>query len=206
MRNSTGSKYVIVFALLFTVAAISIGFAAFTSTLTIKSSAEVGGGNFNVSLSTSNSAVATGSVTGTPSPATGGPTAQAATLTATTIQGLKATFTAPGQSVKYSFYAFNAGEFLAYLNSVSIGTKTCTPGSGTTASYVTSACNGISLSVKVGSNTYNASNTNISSHTLAKNAGEAVEITISYAAGSATADGDFTVAFGDTTLIYGSAD
>jgi len=207
MRNNNGSKYLLVAALIASVAALSIGFAAMTSTLTIQSSAQVGGGNFDVDFSTSQTSTVTGSVTPTVSPTTNPkPTGQAATLTDTTISGLKATFTGVGQSVTYNFYAYNSGEFLAYLNSVNLGAKTCTAGTGTTQSYVNSACNGISLSVKVGSNTYNTSNTNISSHTLAKGTGEAVEVTISYAAGSATADGDFTVAFGDTTLIYGSAD
>jgi len=209
MRNNNGSKYFILVALLVSVAALTLGFAAFESTLTIKSSADVnpGGNNFKVDFSTSNTSTASGSVTPTVNP-TGvtGFSGSAATLNATTISGLKATFTAPGQSVKYSFYAYNSGEFLAYLNSVNIGAKTCTAGTGTTASYVASACNGISISVKVGSQTYDASNTNISSHTLAKNTGEAVEVTIAYAAGSAEADGDFTVSFGDTILTYGSAD
>ena len=205
--RSSGSKYIIVFALLISVAALSLGFAAFTSTLTIKSSADVNfHAPFNVDFSTSNSSVVTGSVTPTLSPATSGPTGQAATLSETTIQGLKATFTGVGQSVKYSFYAYNDSDFLAYLNSVNIGTKTCTAGTGTNQTYVNQACNGIELSVKVGTNTYTSSNTNISSHTLAKETAEAVEVTIEYKSNAAVADGDFTVAFGDTTLIYGTAD
>lgn len=204
MRNNSTSKYVIVFALLVSVAAISIGFAAFTSTLTIKAGATVQGPstNFNVSLSKSSTAVSTGAVTPTVSGATGGN----ATLSATTISNLQATFTNVNQSVTYKFYAYNAGQFLAYLNSVSIGTKTCTAGSGTNQTYVDSACNGIELSVKVGANTYTSSNMNIASHTLAVGNAEEVEVKIEYKAGSATADGDFTVAFGDTVLTYGSAD
>lgn len=203
MRRN-GAKYIIVFALLISVAALSLGFAAFSSTLTIESEADVVGDptKFNVSLSKSNSSVSTGSVTPTVSGATG----SAATLSANKIEGLKATFTDKGQSVKYSFYAYNAGQFIGYLNSVSIGTKTCTPVSGTTASYVASACNGISISVKVGSNTYNSTNNSISSHSLAIGSAEAVEVTISYASNAALADGDFTVAFGDIVLTYGSAD
>lgn len=208
MRNSTGSKYMIVFALLVSVAALSIGFAALTSTLTIKSSATVtqDASNFNVSLSTSSSSVATGNVNATLSPASGGPTADAASLNATTISGIKAKFTGRGQTVTYKFYAYNAGEFLAYLNSINFGSKSCTAGTGTTQSYVDNACSGITMSVKVGSNTYSATNTNISTHTLATGASEPIEVAITYGASAALADGDFTVTFGDTTLIYGSAD
>ena len=205
MRDSNKTKVIIIIALLISVAGLSFGFAAFTSSLTIKSSADVTPSNtsFNVSLSTSNSSLATGNVTPT---VTGGATGSSATLNASTISGIKATFTAPGQTVKYNFYAYNSGSFIAYLNSVSIGSKTCTPGEGTTASYVTSACNGIKISVKVKDTSFNSSNTNISSHALAKNSSEVVEVTVSYDTGAAVADGDFSVAFGDTVLTYGSAD
>ena len=204
MKNSNGMKMLVIAALIVGVLALSLGFAAFSNTLTIKSSATVNpsSSNFNVSLSRSNSSATTGNVT----PTTTGATATNATLTATTISNLKATFTNVGQSVKYSFYAYNGGSFAAYLNSVAIGGKTCTASSGTSQSYVDAACEGISISVKVGSQTFNASNTNISSHSLATGTAEQVEVTIAYAAGSAVADGDFTVAFGDTTLTYGSAD
>ena len=204
MRNSNGTKLLVVGALIVSVIALSIGFAAFTTSLNISSSAEVSpsSSNFNVSLSTTSNSATTGSVAATGTGATGAN----ATLTATRISGLKATFTAPGQSVKYSFYAYNGGSFLAYLNSVVIGSKTCTAVEGTNQSYVDSACNGISISVKANEATFSSSNTNIADHTVAKNASEPIEVTISYASGSAVADGDFTVAFGDVVLTYGSAD
>ena len=204
MRDTNKTKIAVVIALLVSVVGLSFGFAAFTSSLTIKSSASVSpsSNTFNVSLSTSDSSVVTGSVTPTLTGATG----DNASLSASTISGIKATFTSPGQSVKYSFYAYNAGSFKGFLNSVSLGSKTCTAGEGTTESYVTSACNGIKLSVKVGDTTFNASNTDISGHELLKNTAEIVEVTVSYETGSATADGDFSVSFGDTVLTYGSAD
>ena len=202
MRNN-GSKYIVLFALLISVAALSLGFAAFTSTLTISAEATYQDpGNWDLKLSTVNNKIQTGTVTPTVTGATG----SAATLTNNSITGLKATFTATGQSVKYSFYAYNASAFLGYLNSVNIGTKTCTAKAGTNQTYVNTACGDISLSVKVGSQTYTSSNTNISSHTLAASTAEPIEVTISYAANGATADGDFDVSFGDVTLIYGTAD
>ena len=202
MRNN-GSKYIVLFALLISVAALSLGFAAFTSTLTISAEATYQDpGNWDLKLSTVNNKIQSGTVTPTATGATG----SAATLTANSISGLKATFTGTGQSVKYSFYAYNASAFLGYLNSVSIGTKTCTAKTGTNQTYVNTACNDISLSVKVGSQTYTTTNTSISSHTLAASTGEAVEVTISYAENGATADGDFDVSFGNVTLLYGTAD
>jgi len=208
MRNSTGSKYVIVFALLISVAALSLGFAALTSTLTIKSSATVSTSpeNFKVELSTAANTTSSGSVNATLDPSSGGPTADAATLNATTISGIKAKFTNVGQTVTYTFYARNTGEFLAYLNSVNLGSKTCTAGTGTNQSYVNAACNGITMKVKVGTDEYSTSNTSITNKTLATGANVQVQVIVNYASNASTADGDFTVAFGDTTLIYGSAD
>lgn len=204
MRNSNGTKYVIIMALLVSVVALSLGFAALTNTLTIKSSATVGPGTFQVDLSTSKTASTQASVTPT---TTGGATGANASMTTTTLSGLAATFTAPGQSVVYTLAAYNSGQFLAYLNEIQIGSKTCTPGTNTTSSYVTAACNGISISVKVGSDSaVTVTDNDIDSHSLAKAAGEDVVVTISYASGSAVADGDFTVAFGDVKLIYGSVD
>lgn len=220
MRN-TGAKYVIVFALLISVVALTVGFATYSNTLTIKASADVKGDptKFNVKLSTVKTGITAGNVAGTPSATVTGFTAATATIAAdpgNTISGLKATFTDAGQSVTYKFYAYNAGSFVAYLNSITglsgSNVKTCTAITGTTQSLVDQACNGISVKVRVGGNNgsggteYTANNTSISSHSLAKATGEEIFVTISYAAGSQLADGDFTVTLSDIALIYGSAD
>ena len=209
MRRS-GAKYVVVAALLVSVVALSLGFAAFSNTLNISASGAVNtpGSAFKVCFSKATNACTAGSVTPTFSPTTNGPTGDNATISSDTtkITGLKATFSDRGQSVTYSFKAYNAGQLGAYLNSVAIGSKTCTANDGTTQSLVNSACNGISISVKVGSTTYNSSNNSISSHSLAVGANEDVVVTITYGSTASYADGDFTVAFGDTVLTYGTAD
>ena len=213
MRNN-GSKYIVVVALLISVVALSLGFAAFSNTLTINSSATYTSDeeNFRVIFTQNGSTTTGGSsiVTPTKSPTT--ITAGNATISGTTISGLSATFAATGQSVTYNFYTVNATAFLAYLNSINIGSKTCTAADGTTQSYVNAACNDISLSVKAGSaSAVTTTQSSINSHTVAAQAGttpgyEAIQVVISYAANGATADGDFTVSFGPTTLVYGTAD
>ena len=83
MRNN-GSKYIVLFALLVSVAALSLGFAAFTSTLSISAEATVTNDMpFDLKLSTANNKVQAGSVTPTVSGATGA----AATLTDNSITG-----------------------------------------------------------------------------------------------------------------------
>ncbi len=222
MERDRRARVIAIAALLVGVVGLSLGFAAFTNTLTIKSSAEVtaDASVFNVDFSKQSGSVVDGTVTGTPTPATNGPTAGDATIDnsaagAAVIKDLHATFTAPGQSVTYSFYTKNAGALKAYLTNVTFATpaKTCTPDTGTTASLVTAACNGISLTVRLGSEDFTATTARASfatatAHDLEKSGesgdNEAVTVTIAYAANASQADGDFDVAFGDVTLNYSS--
>ena len=192
--ESRSSKVVAIVALVVAVIGLGIGFAAFSSTLTISSSATV---------TPSANSLTGSSITPT---TTGGATAEASSFTETTLTGSDAQFTAPGQSVKYSLYAYNAGEYLAYLNGVTVGAVTCEPGEGTTAGLVNAACDDITVSVKVGNTTYTESDSAISSHTLAKGTGEPVEVLISYAENGDRADGVFTVSIGSISLVYDSHD
>ena len=62
------------------------------------------------------------------------------------------------------------------------------------------------MSIKVGSQTFNATNTNVSSHSVAAGNSEVIEVTIEYASGSDEADGTFDVDFGTTVLTYSTVD
>ena len=227
MEKDRRARVVAIAALLVGVVGLSLGFAALTNTLTIKSSAEVGANNdaLNVDFADSTGSTSATTITGTPSPASGGPTAATATIDnsltqAAQVTGLKATFTGPGQSVTYTFKTKNVGAIKAYLTNVALNnisgesaTKKCTAQSGTTQSLVDSACNGISLTFTLGSETFSttkarAAFTTATAHDLeipgSTPDSETVEVVIAYAAGSAQADGAFDVAFGDIVLTYSS--
>ncbi len=213
MNDNKGYRIIALVALLLGVAGVTLGYAAFSNTLTISSSAEVtpDPSTFNVDFSTSDSAVVANAITPTLSPASNGPTGTNATINNTnapTVSNIKATFTEPGQEVTYSFYAYNAGEYIAYLNSISfVGNKTCTADTGTTQALVNTACTGISLSVRVGSEAETTTDvTSISSHSLGINNGEAVIVKISYDSNAGRADGDFDVTLPDIVLTYDSVD
>jgi len=210
MKNSNGAKYLIILALLVSVVALSIGFAALTTTLTIKSTATYSYTENIVALSTVTTGSTQGNVTPTLSPTSGGPTGDTATLTTTQITGIKANFTGTGQKVTYTFAARNIGHFTAYLKSVTFSQAgaSCTPGTNTTASYVTAACADLTLTVKIGSGTplsFTATNSSISGHSLATSAGEPIVVEIEYPTGSDLADGDFTADFGTITILYSTA-
>lgn len=100
-----------------------------------------------------------------------------------TISNLSATFTEPSQTAVYKFYAYNAGEL------------------------VQKACEKISVKVKVGNELETSTGkASITGHSLAKENGEAVVVTLEYEASANRADGNFNVAFGNITLNYSSAD
>ena len=117
------------------------------------------------------------------------------------------------QKVVYTFYAHNSGEYDAFIKSVTYAnvtgkseSKVCTAGSGTTETLLTNACDDISVKVNVGTTNTTASTADITGHSLLKGAFEQVTVTIEYAADGDRADGDFSVSFGDISLVYSSVD
>ena len=217
MEKNRSGQVIAIIALVVGVVGVSIGFSAFSNALKIQSSATVtpDKDTLNVDFSSSDQSVDASTIT---------PTVSAEAVKATnaaidntndpTISNLSATFTEPGQTATYNFYAYNTGELTAYLKSIVYGNatgetanKVCKAKEGTTDELVQKACNGISLKVKVGSEAETASGLgSISGHSLAKTKAEAITVTLEYAAGAERADGDFTVSFGDVTLNYSSAD
>lgn len=230
MEKNKGTKVIAIIALIVAVISLSLGFALFSATLTIKPSAEVNTDPsvFSVKFSSSSSELLTAQIT--PSTTNNGVTGDKANISDTTISGLKAHFTKPGQSATYTFYAYNNGDLDGYLKSINFGTvdsggnKKCTPTTTTSSGSVTSnpassnlvteACNGITLTVKVGNGgeeepaiiTAAQTNDSISSHKLTKKKSEKVEVVIEYKQDAQVADGDFDVKFGDITLTYKTAD
>ena len=215
-RNKTG-QVIAILALVVGVISLSIGFASFASVLNIQASANVkpDSSTMNVDFSSSASSVEVNDITPTATPETVVATAAKIDNSSDpTIKNLSATFTEPGQKVVYEFYAYNACELNAYLKSIVYGnvtgknlTKVCTASTGTTDTLVQKACEGISVKVKVGNELETSTGTaSITGHALAKANGEKVTVTLEYETGASRADGDFSVAFGDITLNYSSAD
>lgn len=220
-KDNRNVKIIAIAALLVAVLGVSIGFAAFTRTLTIEAEAVVNPtDDFNVVFSKSNSSVVT----------TGGVDASSknpSTLVAETaiiandnaggplISNLKATFTAPGQSATYTFYAYNDSTYTAYLKNVDF-TAAATPctastGSSVTSSLMTAACPDIKIKISVGSdaNTQDlTADTSVSSHSLAGGAGELITVVIYYdqIANQTLADGPFDVDLGTIQLLYKTVD
>lgn len=217
MEKNRGIQITAIAALVIGIVGLSIGFAAFSNVLNIQTSANVkpDSSTLNVDFSTAEDKMEIAEII---------PTATPSSLVTTngvidnsgdpTISKLSATFTEPGQSVVYKFYAYNAGELNAYLKSIVFSnvtdqntTKVCTAGQGTTDALVQKACDKISVKIKVGNELETTTGkASITGHALSKGIGELVTVTLEYEAGADRADGDFTVAFGNITLNYSSAD
>lgn len=141
MEKKRGNQVMAIAALFIAVIGLSLGFAAFSNTLTISSSATVtpDSSEFDVDFSNISSAVqttynnGTSDVDGVATVSTVPVSPAANTLTYTrgvisnsvagapTITGLSAAFTEPGQSVTYTFYTYNAGHLVAYLREINFG-------------------------------------------------------------------------------------
>ena len=214
MEKNRSSKIIAVVALVIAVFGLTLGFAAFSTTLTISSSATVtpSDENFKVYFKNTDGG---NTVVGT---ATTGAKAATAALDGTTATGLSADFTAPGQTVTYTFKVVNEGSYNAFLKSVSYGNiaetgkfKICaaseveegkTPATDT---LVQEACDGIAIKTTIGSDAYTGTSASIQGKELSKENSETVTVEISYT-GEARADGPFTVAFGNIDLTYSTID
>ena len=207
-NNNRYSKYLAVIALLISVVGVSLGFAAYSNTVNIQATAEVDYDNIPYDageLSINPTTQTDGNVT--PTTEGGAEVDTPATLNENGISNIHVKFTAPNQKATYTFYGINSSPWVAYLNSVVFGTKTCTARTGTNQDYVDDACLDINMTIKVGGVDFtDPGNTDIDNHEVAAGNNEVIQVIIEYADGGATADGPFDVDFHTSTISYGSAD
>lgn len=209
MEKLRNKKILTMIVLVVAVVGLSVGFAAFSSVLTIQSQASISpdASTFKVVFSNKSNSIDTSEVKPTVNPTTISASNGVIENTSNpTLTGLKANFTTPGQKVVYNLYVYNAGEYVAYLNSITLkGNKSCTPGIGADSTLVNNACEDIKLTVKVGNDSYDKTTTGITGKSIAAGSSTPIEITIEYISGGSRADGPFSVSFNDVSLYYSSA-
>ena len=219
------NQSVTIAALIIAIVGLSIGFAAFSNTLTIRSSATVNpdSSSLRVVFSLDDDSEVSGGTGGvTPNSNTYGDpgTIDNTTQGNSKIEGLHAKFTAPGQSVKYNtnLYVYNAGSLQAQLTGVTFNNaqgvntyKKCTAVTENkqaaeiaTDSLVQAACADITISVKVGTKTATPADPSLNYQILGVGESLPAEITITYG-GNVYVDGDFEVSFGDVVINATSA-
>ena len=239
MEKDRSFKLMAVVALGVAVIGLSLGFAAFSSTLTIEPSAVVmPEDNMRIIFSNQNGAPTETTVAGVLNSAmeeaktrlsnagvssSSLPNALDAVIDNTNkkapkISNLKATFTAPGQSVTYSFYVYNEMEYKAYLKTILFDTSkySCQPGDGTDVATANKVCQSIKVNVNVndtatalvignGSVTKDEFNAS-SAHELSGTSAESITVTIEYPTNSPETNGDVTVRLPDVQLTYSSTE
>jgi len=130
--------------------------------------------------------------------------------TTPTISGFRANFSNIGQSVKYTFYVYNNSSYNAYLESVSFTGdaphKNCVllDTANTNSELAQSACDAITLSLKVGEDTIlSTKDTSFKSHTIEASKWKEVVVEIAYDdSKSPMPDGDMKVTFDGIKLGY----
>ena len=211
MKNKQG---ITIAALIIAIVGLSIGFAAFSNTLNISSSANVNPENtMNVVFSSSNSDAETDPIVPTlnPNNVTGFTSTNGTIVeSGRTLSNLSAAFTAPGQSVTYNLYVYNDGPYVAYLTDLTMGSISCdaipqqNESDNATDSLVDAACEGMSVSVTIGTVTLTSSGS-LNNQSLQANGGYVdASVTISYAEGSSYVDGPMSVTIGDITFTASS--
>ena len=235
MERNIQIKILSIIALVLAITGMSLGFAAFSSTLNISSSATVTpnsddfkidflGIDSNGEFTSSNSIYP---ITGT------GATGSIATIVngkSATISNMKASFTEPGQYVEYQYRTYNSGLYDAYFRSWQFRLLSgmsnvieCVPSANSDVSeeLLNKACEDIDVRYHIFSsygNTFmdgyarynfdyvGTSVVDLGGHyTAAPGDYFTVRVVIEYAADGERADGDFEVKIADLLSEYGTA-
>ena len=202
MRNDRKKKIMTLSILVAAVLLVSIGFAVFSATLKISSGMMVNPdeSDFKVVFSSSENTLETNPVKA--NPASLGDDATINNTIAPTISGLTAYFTSPGDTVTYTFFVRNEGEYEAFLNSISFRGKNCIAGEGASELMVMNACNAIITTVSVGNITTTTTKRDITGESLAPDQSKQITVTISYDPNGGRVDGPFRVEFKDISMYY----
>ena len=208
MEKKNGTRILAVLALVVAVAGLSLGFAAFSTTLKISTAARVTAttGNWNVGFSTDGSTIEDASTARTKA-AVGAPTQPGVIDVKKYVitQNTNATLsTTTGSSVSYELSILNKGNMIAYLDAVNFDnvTVTCTNVTGTDATPVdvvdgagTSVIGGntttisntdcakmFNVTLNIGGTSYTSTTTGITGSSIAATTGSApVTLTVAYA-------------------------
>ena len=210
MEHTRKQKLFVVLALVVAIASLSVGFAAFSVSLNISSQAIVSPSSdaFSVKFSSAQNSVVVEEIV--PSSISDGVNATNGVIDNSvnpTIKNLSAIFSEPGQFVEYTFYVRNNGAYDAYLNSVNyLGDMICKAETGTSESLVQSACESISITVRVGATVYKETTPVSGVKMTAGRSWMTVKIKLSYEQGGTSADGAFSIEFPSIGLVFSTID
>ena len=208
-KKDKAFKIIAVLALVVAVVGLTVGFAAFSSTLKISShtaTVKAGDDNFSANFG----------FTGTPSCTPSGSTEitgdtdgyTAGTVTRTTWSGLSATLYKPGDKLTCTATISNDSDYTAFLNSISTAAGLSCAGD---ANNLSAVCGALKATVTVSPSTLDitsaAATTNeITGNSIAVDATTTATFVLEYDAAGQVADEDFTVTIPEISLAYATAD
>lgn len=205
MEKKRKTKIISIIALVIAIVGMSLGFAAFSTTLDITSSANVkpNSADFSVKFSAEKDSLVVTPIAPSLNPNNlVGPRAMINNDGMPILKNINVAFKNPGDYIEYTVYARNEGLYTAYLNNINfLGEVACVADRDTSSSLTAQACDAMSISVEIGGVTYNET-TAMSNHALAVNTGEEIKIRLEYAADGAYVDGRVNVFFPDIALTY----
>lgn len=191
--NNKNFKTIMIIAIVAIVAVVGVGYAAFSSNLTINGKGTVKASSWKIKFANLSDA---------------NPTGKAQEITKPTISNndthigdYAVTLKAPGDMVYYVFDVVNEGTFDAEISSITIGTPECTGNGANADQDKTNVCNNLSYKL-----TYIDDNTDVAQgDTLAAGASATMKLALQYSS-SVTAEqlptNDVAISNLGVTIIY----
>ena len=208
MSSYRKTKVLTIIVLVIAIVTLGVGFAAFSTTLNILSSASVSpsSDNFSIGFYANKSQSSNSTVTIFPSMSTDSSGSSIDIIGGSkTLSGLKARFLKPGDVVVYDIVIKNDGEYDAYLNSVNMSQNaTCVAEDEATDSLVQSACEGIKIAFMLDG--YDENVSGIVNIPIAVGEYLDAQIIMRYREDSSYADGPFSVSFEPITLDFSTVE
>lgn len=223
MERKRQMKMMFIAALVLSITAMTLGFAAFSTTLSISSSATVtpNSDDFHVTITgyKMSCSPAKGLANCLSNSTLSYPTSTTGSATPATIDNVNGIISEISLSIDnfsydsvlsnttYLFQLTNDGKYNVYLDPKVFGdanevSKTCIPGEGTSASMVEQACNNIHMVLSLHDNA-GTSLVDRTSFMIAPGSNAIVKITYSYNhQNNSIPDGAFSIDFDDVQLVY----
>lgn len=192
-------KMVAMMALIFALSCLAVAYAAFSTTLRVSGTitANATSDSWDVRFENLDTPVLSGLAEVETEPV----------LTATQVSSFNVNFYAPGDTVKYTWNAYNHGALDAELTAMSLGELTCTPAAGSSATQeeANNLCNNLNLDINI---TKNGEFQDIGSVIKSKNSSDSenyqvYSLLVTWRDDSTvTLSGDVTVSIGESTFVY----
>ena len=199
MEKDRGFKIIAIAALLFSVVGLSIAYAGFTSTLTVEGTATAASA-WKIKWISLDSGTATGYAS-----------VENSTLAIQSgdqsISGFMGTVKAPGDTITYTWKVRNDGDINATLAGVTLGSLSCAPATGSSATQAeaTALCDKLSVSFTYDGTAVTSGTTGLTLP-LASKAEKPVTMVLTYAAGDAAEiSGDVAITLSTTSFQYDQA-